>query len=68
MVNRVQEMREAAGYSRDRLARILAVHPNTVQNWESGGEIKGTNIAQLAALFDVSAEHVMGLDGECEVA
>lgn len=62
MQNRVKEMREEAGYSRERMARILAVHQNTVQNWEGGGEIKSTNLIQLAALFDTTAEHLMCLD------
>lgn len=67
MENKIKELREEAGYTRERLAQILSVHTNTVKNWENGeSDPRSTNLAQMSALFDVSVERVMGLPDDCE--
>ena len=52
-LNKLKNYREGAGYSQDRLARILGVDRATIANWEKGKtQIKGEAIARLCALFD----------------
>lgn len=66
MQNKVRELREASGWSQERVAQTLGVHRNTVSAWECGGEIKSSNLMQLIALFDVDVNTVLGLPGDDE--
>lgn len=51
--NKLKEYRESAGYSQDRLARIIGVDRGTIANWEKGKtQLKGDSIARLCALFN----------------
>lgn len=69
MRNRVKELRQAAGYSQDRLARILGVSQGTVASWEQTGEIKSSdNLMQLVALFGCSVNELLCLPDESELA
>ena len=61
MSNRVKELREAAGYSQDRLSKILGVSLGTVSGWENGAQIKQKNIMQLLALFSCDFNTLFGL-------
>lgn len=71
MQNKVEEFRKEAGYSQNRLAQILGVAPNTVLNWEKGGQIKSNNLMQMVALFDCDVNSLLGLpddDAVCNTA
>lgn len=63
MHNRIRESRKAAGMSQKYVAVTLGIAGPSVSNWETG-KTKPTNdnIVQLAALFGVTADYLLGLE------
>lgn len=60
-MNRVKELRKAAGYTQEKLARILNVHQTAISQWESGRTTPDPEIAkELASVFRVSMEYLLG--------
>lgn len=66
--NNVRKLRERSGLGKADLAWMVGVHPNTVLNWERGGEIKSSNLVQLCEVFEVGPEVVLGLEDVPEQA
>lgn len=57
---RFEELRKAAGYSQEVIARRLEVSRRTVDNWEKGlTEPKLSDLKKIAKLFDVSLDYLM---------
>jgi DNA-binding XRE family transcriptional regulator len=61
---KLRELREGKGWTRERLARFLQVHPNTIVNWEKGSPIpleRAIDIAMLMGveLADIGIEDVI---------
>jgi DNA-binding XRE family transcriptional regulator len=51
-----RQLREAAGLSRSNLATIVGVSPESIYNWEKGGEPQGLHRrAYAAALSELDA-------------
>ena len=60
---RIFEMRQKLGWSQSRVAKELNVNVKTIKNWE--GEVSDPsvkNIIQLAQLFSVTADFLLGID------
>ena len=59
----IKELRERAGVSQAVLAKRVGVTRSAVNAWEMGLSIPTTQyVAQLAQLFHVSADFMLGLD------
>ena len=59
----IKELRERAGVSQAVLAKKVGVTRSAVNAWEMGLSIPTTQyVAQLAHLFHVSADFMLGLD------
>lgn len=62
-MNRIKEARKKAGMSQKFVAMELGVASPSVSNWESGKtNPTNENIKALAALFNVSADYLLGID------
>ena len=59
----IKELRERAGLSQAALAKKVGVTRSAVNAWEMGLSIPTTQyVAELAQLFHVSADFMLGLD------
>lgn len=61
---RIKELRTKKGLSQAQLAKILNIDRSTVNKYESGQSRPIRYINKLADLFGVSADYILGLDGE----
>ncbi|HET7455408.1 MAG TPA: helix-turn-helix transcriptional regulator [Solirubrobacterales bacterium] len=67
-INRVKELLESSGKSRLDLALALGVSEDTARRLERPGElIPSKYIGPMVAFFDVTADHLLGLDQEAGV-
>lgn len=59
---RVRELRERRGYSREKLAMIINIGVAQVARYERGeNDATGDIIERLATLFNVSTDYLLGL-------
>ena len=59
----IKELRERTGLSQSALAKKVGVTRSAVNAWEMGLSIPTTQyVAELAQLFHVSADYMLGLD------
>ena len=59
----IRELRERTGLSQSALAKRVGVTRSAVNAWEMGLSIPTTQyVAELAQLFHVSADYMLGLD------
>lgn len=57
---RLEQLRKAAGYSQELIARRLEVSRATIDNWEKGlTEPKMSDLKKIAKLFNVSLDYLM---------
>lgn len=64
-MNRVKELRKKHKISQQKLADILNVHQTAISQWETGRTSPDISIAtEMAKLFDVSLEYLLGIEGE----
>jgi transcriptional regulator with XRE-family HTH domain len=64
-LNRLAELREAMGMSRAGLADLVGVGEHQVRRWEAGELLIPTrHLVALADHFDVTTDHLLGLDRE----
>jgi transcriptional regulator with XRE-family HTH domain len=62
-LNRLTELREAAGISRPGLADLVGVGEHQVRRWESGEVlVPSKHLPLLAERFGCTVEHLMGWD------
>lgn len=60
LADRIREARERAGMNQSELARKLGVSPQTVQQWEKGGGMRGTGrAAEVAKALGVTVNWLM---------
>lgn len=57
-----RQLREAAGLSRSNLATIVGVSPESIYNWEKGGEPQGLHRRAYAAALS-ELEHAVAIEG-----
>lgn len=68
-MNRIKELREAAGIKQIDLAKQLNVGQNTISNWENEKTDPDVEALQtLAKIFDVSVDQVVGFSGNSKNA
>lgn len=61
---RIKALRTKKGLSQAQLAKILNIDRSTINKYESGQSRPIRYINKLADLFGVSADYILGLDGE----
>lgn len=60
---RVNELREARGWSQVRLAAELNVSKQTVSNWENGNILPSVDmLVRISGVFNVSTDYILGLE------
>ena len=60
-MNRIKDLREAAGMTQFDLAELLVCKPNTVHYYEKGTHgISQETIARLCKIFEVTADYLLG--------
>jgi transcriptional regulator with XRE-family HTH domain len=59
--DRLRKAREDHGLSRQELARRLGVAVSTLQNYEEGGDPKGSVLYRVAKEFDISVDWLLGI-------
>ncbi len=65
----IQELRRQKGFSQEELAAALGVSRQAVSKWESGAAIPEVDkLIQLARLFEVSVDRLLGLEPQEEQA
>ena len=66
---RIKILREQAGMSQEKLAKRLGITRSSVNAWEMGISTPSTQyIAELAGLFRVSADYLLGLSETATVS
>ncbi len=66
---RISEMRLSMGWSQVELAKRLGVAKQTVSNWENENIQPSIEmLVRVARLFNVSADYLLGLDGELRLS
>ena len=64
---RLRETYKAAGWKRYDVAALVRREPRTVERWERGDTaIPSGLLYVLCRQFDVSAEHLLGWDGDAD--
>ena len=62
-MNRLRECREKTGLTQKQVAVMLKIKGPSVSNWERGKTSPSReNVEQLAKLYGVSMDHLMGID------
>ena len=66
---RIKELREKRGLSMDQLARQLGITKSRINMWENNGTVPRMNILiELAKLFNVSTDYLLGNDDERNIS
>ncbi len=60
---KIKELRVAAGYSQEKLAKQLGTTVKSIQRYERGYKSDTYALVQLATFFNVSADYLLGLKG-----
>ena len=69
LAERIKTLREQAGMSQEKLAKRLGITRSSVNAWEMGISTPSTQyIAELAGLFRVSADYLLGLSETATVS
>ena len=69
LAERNKTLREQAGMSQEKLAKRLGITRSSVNAWEMGISTPSTQyIAELAGLFRVSADYLLGLSETATVS
>jgi transcriptional regulator with XRE-family HTH domain len=64
-MNRIQELRETLGISRNELAQAISTNAAAVWRWEKDVfDINQTNLIKLADYFEVSIDYLVGREGD----
>ncbi|MBQ6239629.1 MAG: helix-turn-helix transcriptional regulator [Firmicutes bacterium] len=69
MIKRIAELRVSRGLSQAQLAKSLNLSVKTIKNWESGiSDPSAKNIIQLAEVFSVSSDFLLGIESNRTVS
>jgi Predicted transcriptional regulators len=60
---KIKELRVAAGFSQEKLAKQLGTTVKSIQRYERGYKSDTYALVQLATFFNVSADYLLGLKG-----
>ena len=62
----LREVRRESGMTQKDVYTVLQVSPNCYASWEQGRTQPDIeNIKRLCAIFDVSADYLLGLEDKC---
>lgn len=62
---RIKKLRQAHGYSRERLSEIINCHPTAISLWESDSRLpRADNLLRLASALDVSIVELLTGGGD----
>lgn len=68
LADKIKQLRELSGLTQAELARRLKLTRSSVNSWEMGLVVPSTAmIVELAKLFDVSTDYLLGLDDTASV-
>lgn len=68
-MNRLKEARRAKHMTQAEVARHMGISQNGYSNWETGARtIDAASLSELASLFGVSADYLLGLDAPAAAA
>ena len=69
VADRIKNLREQANFTQAALARKLGVTRSSVNAWEMGISLPSTYyIKELAYIFNVSADYLLGLDSSSTIS
>ena len=69
VADRIKQLREQAGMTQAELAKRLGITRSSVNAWEMGISVPSTRyIVELAEMFKVSADYLLGIDHETMVS
>lgn len=63
---RLEKLREARGYSKQKLSEMVGMKSYTsITGWENGSSLpRGREIIKLCKIFNVSSDYLLGLSDE----
>jgi len=65
IAEKIKELREMNGMTQNDVAKRLSITRSSVNAWEMGISVPSTMyIVELAQLFSVSADYILGLDSK----
>ena len=68
IAEKIKELREANSMTQNEVAKRLGITRSSVNAWEMGISVPSTMyIVQLAQLFSVSADYILGLDSRAVI-
>ena len=69
VADRIKNLREQANFTQAALARKLGITRSSVNAWEMGISLPSTYyIKELAYIFNVSADYLLGLDSSSTIS
>lgn len=69
VAERIKRLREQKGLTQAELAKRLGITRSSVNAWEMGISVPSTQyVVELAHLFKVSTDYVLGVDGSASVS
>ena len=69
VAERIKYLREQNGLSQKELAKLLGITRSSVNAWEMGISVPSTRyIVELAEMFKVSTDYLLGIDHETMVS
>ena len=69
VANKIKTLREASGMTQTAVGKALGISRAAVNAWEMGISVPSTQyVAQLAGLFSVSSDYLLGLNDSATVS
>ncbi len=59
--DRLRQLREQFGYTQTQLAKMVNVSMRSIRNWEANAAPGGESLVELAQVFSVSTDYLLGL-------
>ena len=68
LIERIEKEREAAGIRPEYLAHMIGVTGATYYKWRKGTRMPADKLAEIAKVLDCSADYLLGLTDQREIA
>lgn len=69
VADRIKTLREQRGFTQTSLSKELGITRSSVNAWEMGISVPSTQyIVELANLFDVSTDYLLGVDSSASIS
>lgn len=63
---RIKDARNARGWSQEKLAEAMGTTQQSIQRWESGQDIKSSQILELSKTLNVTVSFLLGVDSDSQ--